>query len=280
MQIRAELCHVDTLRCIVRVEAWDGEHLQGSALGEAQTSEEAESRALRRLETRLAAATERPQGVVSAMGRPKAATTEHKRSEVQRQNEQPSDGGPTQKPLSTEQPSAEQPSAEQPTAEQASAAKPQEVETSHQQLSTPHPPSEAPTDPEDWSEELAAIDLEVRRIGWDRDMEGIYLQRAFGHSSRHRLTRYGDLVAFLRQLRQLQPGDPPETAATPLLRSDLINQGDSMLKQLKWSSAQARSFLQESLDANTRQQLDDQQLLQFNMLLEEQILNLSQSQPE
>ena len=48
MQIRAELCHVDTLRCIVRVEAWLDGSLQGSALGEAATAEEAEERALRR----------------------------------------------------------------------------------------------------------------------------------------------------------------------------------------------------------------------------------------
>ncbi len=53
MQIRAELCHVDTLRCIVRVEAWLDGSLQGSALGEAATAEEAEERALRRLNSRL-----------------------------------------------------------------------------------------------------------------------------------------------------------------------------------------------------------------------------------
>ena len=55
MQIRAELCHVDTLRCIVRVEAWHDGALQGSALGEAATAEEAEERALQRLNTRLEA---------------------------------------------------------------------------------------------------------------------------------------------------------------------------------------------------------------------------------
>ena len=40
MQIRAELCHVDTLRCIVRAEAWLDGSLQGSALGEAATAED------------------------------------------------------------------------------------------------------------------------------------------------------------------------------------------------------------------------------------------------
>ena len=130
------------------------------------------------------------------------------------------------------------------------------------------PPSEAPTDPEDWSEELAAIDLEVQRIGWDRDRERIYLERAFGHASRHRLTRYSDLVGFLRQLRAMQPGESPETAAVPLRRSDLLSQGDEMIRTMGWSSAQARDCLQKELGATSRQQLSDQQLMQFNMILE------------
>ena len=122
---------------------------------------------------------------------------------------------------------------------------------------------------------MAAIDLEVRRIGWDRDREKVYLERAFGHASRHRLTRYSDLVAFLRQLRGMQPGESPETAPVPLRRSDLLSQGDEMIRSMGWSAAQARDFLQKELGATSRQQLSDQQLLQFNMLLEEQGLNRS-----
>jgi hypothetical protein len=42
------------------------------------------------------------------------------------------------------------------------------------------------------------------------------------------------------------------------------------LKQLDWSADQARAFLQQQLGLTSRQQLSDEQLLQFNMLLEEQ----------
>ena len=49
MNIRVELCHVDTLRCVVRVEAWKDAHLIGSSLGEAATAEDAEDRAFQRL---------------------------------------------------------------------------------------------------------------------------------------------------------------------------------------------------------------------------------------
>ena len=141
----------------------------------------------------------------------------------------------------------------------------------------PEPPSEAPTDPEDWSDELAAIDLELQRLGWDRQQERLYLERAFGHGSRHRLTRYSDLVAFLKRLRSLEPGISADSAPVPLRRSDLISQGDQMLQTLRWSSAQARDFLQQHLQASSRQQLSDEQLLQFNMLLEEQLLALTPS---
>ena len=133
-------------------------------------------------------------------------------------------------------------------------------------------PSESPTDPDDWSEELTAIDFELKRIGWTREQERQYLERAFGHGSRHRLTRYADLVAFLRQLRQIQPGDTPDQSAVPIRRSDLITQGDQMLSNLGWTGEQARSFLQQHLNSTSRQQLSDEQLLQFNMLLEEQTL--------
>ena len=67
-------------------------------------------------------------------------------------------------------------------------------------------------------------------------------------------------------------GTAPDTASVPIRRSDLLDQGNQMLEQLKWNSDQARDFLQQHLGANSRQQLSDEQLLQFNMLLEEQTL--------
>ena len=82
-------------------------------------------------------------------------------------------------------------------------------------------------------------------------------------------------MAYLRQLRQLQPGEKPEQAMVPLRRADLISQGDQMLRDLGWSGEQARSFLQQHLNAKSRQQLSDEQLLQFNMLLEEQKIKAS-----
>ena len=185
-----------------------------------------------------------------------------------------------QRLAATPAPPADPPPAPAPIAAPAPAASPAPVPAPAAPVEAapePEPPSEAPTDPEDWSDELAAIDLELQRLGWDRQQERLYLERAFGHGSRHRLTRYSDLVAFLKRLRSLEPGLSADSAPVPLRRSDLISQGDQMLQTLRWSSAQAREFLQQHLQASSRQQLSDEQLLQFNMLLEEQLLALTPS---
>jgi hypothetical protein len=46
-----------------------------------------------------------------------------------------------------------------------------------------------------------------------------------------------------------------------------------MLSSLGWPGEQARSFLQQHLNSTSRQQLSDEQLLQFNLLLEEQAMS-------
>ena len=249
MQIRAELCHVDTLRCIVRVEAWLDGSLQGSALGEAATAEEAEERALQRLNSRLGS-TEGPQQPLNS-ARPEAAQVDEPNPKQV----------PVERPRKIEQP---QPS---------SAPHPPAIQQEVPATPADNAPSETPTDPDDWSDELTAIDMEIRRIGWSREQEQEYLTRAFGLGSRHKLTRYADLVAYLRQLKLIQANDDASTAPAPIRRGDLLQQGDAVLKQLGWSSDQARTFLQQQLGATSRQQLSDEQLLQFNMLLEEQTLS-------
>ena len=257
MHFRAELCHVDTLRCVVRVEAWQSkDHCLGSRLGEAANAEEAEDRARQRLLDALSV----PGSTADAAAETAASV-------------QPRPSAPAPAPAPIKTAAVPKASAAAPEPAIALPTPPSSAPTPTQPLFDQ--PSETPTDPEDWSEELTAIDLELKRIGWGRDQERTFLERAFGHAGRHRLTRYADLVAYLRQLRQLQPGENPEQAMVPLRRADLISQGDQMLRDLGWSGEQARSFLQQQLNAKSRQQLSDEQLLQFNMLLEEQKIKAS-----
>jgi hypothetical protein len=116
------------------------------------------------------------------------------------------------------------------------------------------------------------LDLELRRLGWNRDQEGEYLQRAFGHPSRSRLTSYGDLSGYLTALEGLAAGATAATAPVPLRRRDLLAQCDELLERLGWNGEQGRAFLESQLGAASRQQLSDIHLLQFNMLLESELL--------
>ena len=252
MKTQAQLCHHSDQRCIVRVEAFEGDTSLGSALGEAATATEAEDQAIARLRQRLGT----PKAAASSGKELVRHSSQHGEQLAQKAEPVPDQQPP--KPIEPIQPKRDQ-------------APPQPVHPSEPDTLS-GTVNEAPTDPEDWSEELTAIDLELQRIGWDRASESIYLERAFGHSSRHRLTRFSDLVAYLKRLRDLPASSDARTAAIPLRRTDLVSQCDEILKRLNWGQPQARDFLQSNFQVGSRQQLSDEQLLGFNMLLEEQLL--------
>ena len=46
-----------------------------------------------------------------------------------------------------------------------------------------------------------------------------------------------------------------------------------MLQSLGWTSDHARNFLHQHLGSNSRQSLSDEQLLSFNMLLENELVS-------
>ncbi len=139
------------------------------------------------------------------------------------------------------------------------------------------PQGDRSDDPDDWSAELARLDLSLRRIGWSREQEADYLRRAFGHPSRSRITSYSDLQAYLRMLDNLQAGADPLLAAVPLRRRDLMAQSETLLLQLGWDEARARRFSADHLDGRSRQQLNDEQLLQCNLLLEAELIAASEA---
>jgi hypothetical protein len=238
--LKVRLVHAEPGQRVVQVSAWQGNSCLGSALGEAAGAEDAEERAIARLQQRLAAAVSHP------VIRP--ASTPAPPPEVE--NEGP-------EPQEPPQPSLFSSSEPVPTAE-------------------PLPPAasvEPPADPDDWSDELAELDVQLQRIGWDRSQEGKYLQRAFGHPSRNRLTAYADLVSYLRCLRNLSTGSDPNSAPVPLRRKDLLEQSDQLLRSLQWDAARGRQLLEQQFQLSSRQQLSDEQLLQFNMLLEESLMS-------
>lgn len=221
---QVDLLHADAEKVVVRVSCINA-GVVAAALGEAAGAEEAEDRALARLQQRLAQAPRQSQ--IPAP--------------VQRINPEP-----ITQPLQ---------------------------EATKEAITEPvnEPIQEPIQEPEDWSDELTAVELELQRLGWDRHQEGIYLERAFAIASRNRLVNYADLVIYLKALRTLEPPCSAATAAIPLLRAAMLKASDQLLGQLQWGADQGRSFLAEHFGHSSRLQLSDDQLQQFNGLLQKQL---------
>lgn len=254
IQFQVRLVHAESGNRVVEVRALRGSTPLGSALGEAANAEEAEQRALDRLLSRLG-----PLEELSTSNTPIPADTSPPAPVTTPAAEAPASGQGTRLPSApvlrpaTNSPPRAGPATTTPAAPPPAAAAP-------------------PADPEDWSSELARLDLELRRLGWSREQEGEYLQRAFSHPSRSRITSYTDLKSYLDVLEGLPPGAEPARSPVPLRRRDLLAQSDQLLVALGWQGEQARQFLEQQLGASSRQQLNDSKLLHFNMLLEGELL--------
>lgn len=242
IELRARLVHAEPGQRVVQVSAWRDGWCLGSALGEAENAERAEERASSRLLQRLEA--------------PAAPRV--------------------QPPTPVSPPAQTAPASANATANSAAppAAAKSPAASSSPELPLLSSNSEPATDPDDWSEELAELDVQLQRLGWGREQEAIYLQRAFAHPSRSRLTAYSDLHGYLRAVRQLPPGADPASAPVPLRRSDLLLQSDQLLSQLQWDAPRGRRFLEQHFQLASRQQLNDEQLLHFNMLLEGELMGV------
>ena len=274
IQFQVRLVHAESGNRVVEVRALRGSTPLGSALGEAANAEEAEQRALDRLLSRLG-----PLEELSASNTPIPAETSPPADPPLNLSAHPPAHPPVSAPVTP--PTAEAPASGQgprlpsaPVLRAATNSPPRAGPATTTPAAPPPAAADPPAEPEDWSSELARLDLELRRLGWTREQEGEYLQRAFSHPSRSRITSYTDLKAYLDVLEGLPPGAEPASSPVPLRRRDLLVQSDQLLVALGWKGEQARQFLEQQLGASSRQQLNDSKLLHFNMLLEGELLEL------
>ena len=298
MEVRVQLVHADGPARVVLVSAYAGERLLGSALGEAKDAEAAEDRALGRLLARLASAP--PQGAAAAdpvVAAIQAAAHEYsaaataslatpsprsvavtamepsgKKNAAAAQTSPPAAPAPTTAPIPAPSSAAIPIQLPATTIAAAIQSEPPHQKPEEAAKVPPETPAEPPADPEDWSSELLHLDRELKRLNWGRPEEEVYLQRAFGHPSRNRLTSYADLLAYLRAVEALSAPADPAAVAVPMRRQELLSQCDALLRQLGWPTERARQFLETQLQVSSRQQLGDQDLLQFNLLLEGELL--------
>ncbi|MCP9848696.1 hypothetical protein [Cyanobium sp. Morenito 9A2] len=300
MQLQTHLVHAEAGRRVVLASAWEAGQCLGSALGEATSAEEAEDRAIERLRGRIrvpggpgdpGSEPETPPGaaVPKRSSRPPSLPTPPGTSvgagtttapAGRRSGPEPAPASASPLPPRLQSPVAT-PALPEPADPAITTSGPAGAGPAVPPGVLPSPPlpanalaaaraPEPPPDPEDWSDELAGLELELQRLGWGREQEAAYLERAFGHPNRGRLTRYADLTAYLGVLRRASAGADPAALPTPLRRRDLLEQSDLLLGQLHWDAAQGRAFLERHFALSSRQLLSDEQLLHFNLLLEEE----------
>ena len=276
IQFQVRLVHAESGNRVVEVRALRGSTPLGSALGEAANAEEAEQRALDRLLSRLGPLEELPASntpIPAVTSSPTDPTLNPPLNLPAHPPALPLVPAPVTTPATEAQASGQGtrlPSS--PVLRPATNSPPRAGPATTTPAGPPPAAAAPPADPEDWSSELARLDLELRRLGWSREQEGEYLQRAFSHPSRSRITSYTDLKSYLDVLEGLPPGAEPARSPVPLRRRDLLVQSDQLLLALGWQGEQARQFLEQQLGASSRQQLNDSKLLHFNMLLEGELL--------
>ncbi len=244
MNFQSELCHIEDKRVVVRVTAWNGNTLIESSLGEAGTAEVAEDRAIERLKKRL--------GLISK-------NTEGTQPEIKMSTNQ---SGINTSKVPVRQVKKSDP-LEHATEDKKENKKGEEISTNKV--------------PVDWSDELAEIDFEINRIGWDRSQEIIYLKRCLGYSNRNKIINYTELKLFISLLKNIEQGIEPTKAIIPDQRTKLMNQCDQLLTELGWDTEQAISELESQMKVKSRTILSDEDLLKFNMHLEQNIIESSSS---
>tara|TARA_Y100001968_G_scaffold264353_1_gene253204 strand:- start:328 stop:996 length:669 start_codon:yes stop_codon:yes gene_type:complete len=116
-------------------------------------------------------------------------------------------------------------------------------------------------EPSDWSNELTAIDSEIKRLNWSRDDEIKFLETNLGHNSRNKITKYKELVNYLNILKKINNLDSSSVNTNNI--ENMIKESDIILRDLSWNYKQGREYLQKEFNVSSRKELDEKQLISF-----------------
>ena len=114
------------------------------------------------------------------------------------------------------------------------------------------------TEPFDWSNDLAAIDSEIRRLKWTRDDEIKFLEKKLGYNNRNKITNYKQLINYLNMLKKID-----ETTLADSNINNLIEESEIILKELSWDYKKGREYLLKEFNVSARKDLNEKQLITF-----------------
>ncbi len=257
---RVRLVHAELGARVVEASCEEGGQLLAMAFGEADTTEVAEDRARRRATEMLLAPPPTPAPPFSAEADQAGAP-----------DEQFPPPPPSPTPVDEPGSPADMGESDGVSGQPAISPTPTPAPPSPQHSS----PSQEVSEPADWSDDLSLVEVQLDRLGWDRNQESVYLERCFGHMERSSITRYQDLRLYIDALQMLSPpADPcmaplPDPLQQPLPPRELLMEtSNTVLRQLGWTTQQGRAFLERHFGHTSRQSLSDEQLMRFNQQLD------------
>ena len=116
-------------------------------------------------------------------------------------------------------------------------------------------------EPSDWSNELTAIDSEIKRLNWSRDDEIKFLEKNLGYNNRNKITKYKELINYLSILKNINNLDTLSLNVNNIEK--MIKESDIILRELSWNYKQGREFLQKEFNVSSRKELNEDQLISF-----------------
>ena len=116
-------------------------------------------------------------------------------------------------------------------------------------------------EPKDWSNELLAIDSEIQRLKWSRDDENRFIEKMFGYNNRNKITNYSDILKYLSLLKKTNNQKLTNGLKGNIIT--LIEESDSILRDLSWDHIEGREYLQKEFNVSSRNDLSEKQLLLF-----------------
>ena len=249
MDFRSELCHIEQTRAIVRVTAWNGDVNLGNTFGEAETAELAEDRAIKRL--------------LKRMNSKQNDILNNSSNLLPEVNDIPTDNSNNTNKDHLNDTNKDHLN---------DTNKYNKLKLQGNEGENTHNEEDMTLNvPNDWTEILTAIDLEMKRLGWGKTEEAVYLEKLFNCKNRNRITDYNSITLLLDMLKRLRSGDTPDILVEKEERNLLINKGDQFIKKLGWNNDQARNFLENELKCRSRNSMQTVQLRDFNRLLLKQL---------
>ncbi|WP_269622895.1 hypothetical protein [Prochlorococcus marinus] len=131
-------------------------------------------------------------------------------------------------------------------------------------------------EPQDWSKELSQIEVNLKRIGWSKAQENDFIEKTLGYKDRNRITEYQEIILLIKLLQQIREGEGISSLKRFIDKDQMILLSDNMIKKLGWDLNYAREYLKNNFSKNSRSELENKELLKFNLMLISKLDNVSE----